>query len=74
MIIPIIMHIDLAVILGIVIFPLAFLIFLLGSIWLKIKENRQFLAILGQNSPRRAASGKLFLFSHLSEVCEACSF
>ena len=62
MIIPIIIHIHLAVILGMTIFPLAFLNFLFGLIWPKKGGKRSFLAIIGQYCPRLTASGKLIYF------------
>ena len=73
MIIPIIMHIDLAVILYIVIFPLAVPKFLLGSFWPKIRGKGPILAVLGENRLGVTADGKLFLFSHALEVSESFS-
>ena len=74
MIIPIIMHIHLVVILGMVIFPLAVLKFLLGLFWPKIKGEKPILAILGENCLRVTASGKLVTFFHPLEVFESFSF
>ena len=74
MIIPIIMHIDLAVILYIVIFPLAVPKFLLGSFWPKIREKSAILAIVEENRLGVTADGKLFSFSHSLEVSESFSF
>ena len=84
MIIPTIMHIHLAVILGMVIFPLAFLKFLLGLIWPKIKRKKPFWALFGQNPLWLTAKGKSlffydapeigkhFLFSSPGSVCTLC--
>ena len=74
MIIPIIMHIHLVVILGMVIFPLAVLKFLLGLFWPKIKGEKPILAILGENCLRVTASGKLVTFFLSLEVFESFSF
>ena len=74
MIIPIIMHIHLAVILYIVIFPLAVPKILLGSFWPKIRGKRPILALLGENRLGVTADGKLFLFSQSLEVSESFSF
>ena len=74
MIIPFIMHIDLAVILYIVIFPLAVPKILLGSFWPKIRGERPILAILGENRLGVTADGVLFLFSHSLELSESFSF
>ena len=73
MMIPIIMHIHLAVILGMVIFPLVVLRFPLGLICPKIKAKPPNLAILAQNCLQLTASGKLFWFSHFAEVMKSFS-
>ena len=62
------MHIHLAVILGMVIFPLAFLKFLLGLIWPKIKGNQPFLAKFDQNRLWLTAKGKSLFFSDALEI------
>ena len=68
------MHIYLAVILYIVIFPLAVPKILLGSFWPKIRGKRPILALLGKNRLGVTADGKLFLFSQSLEVSESFSF
>ena len=68
------MHIDLAVILYIVIFPLAVPKFLLGLFWPKIRGKRPILALLGENCLGVTAGGKLFLFLPSLEVSESLSF
>ena len=73
MIIPIIMHIHLAVILYIVIFPLAVPKFLLGSFWPKIRGKGPILALLGENRLGVTADGKLFLFLRSLEASESFS-
>ena len=73
MIILIIMHIHLVVILGIVIFPLAVLKFLLGLFWPKIKGEKPILAILGENCLRVTASGNIATLFHPLEVFESFS-
>ena len=73
MMIPIIMHIHLGVILGMVIFPLVVLRFPLGLICPKTKGKTPNLAILDQNCLQLTASGKLFWFSHFAEVMKSFS-
>ena len=56
------MHIHLAVILYIVIFPLAVPKILLDSFWPKIRGKRPILAILGENRLGVTADGNYFYF------------
>ena len=84
MIIQFVMHIWLAVILDMVIFPLAFLKFSLSLIWPQIRRKRQFLALFAQNRLWLTASGKLIYFLILlrsanlfhndsMDMCEPCA-